>query len=127
MKSFIIIVGLLVTLFIPILFQAETYITLPGSYYQYNYINYIAHKGDNNIVHWPTGQISWYLNINGAPGFDYPTTQSIITNAYSAWQSSNSNLSFNYVTSTTSTYGYDNHNVHSWVDGNDPILGGSGT
>jgi tetratricopeptide (TPR) repeat protein len=92
--------------------------------YAENYLPGQSIKGSPYIWHWPTTNVSWKLSVNAAPGFTYTHVQSLISNAYSAWQNvSTSDISFTYTGSVPGTYSRnDNVNGHYWVYLGDPLF-----
>lgn len=88
------------------------------------YLN-LQQKGGANIVRWPTNNVVWYLNINGAgDGFSYQQTKDQIQAAYNSWQNvSTSDITFSYGGSTSgSRSGTDYINGHYWVYSGDELF-----
>jgi len=82
-------------------------------------------KGGANIVRWPTNNVGWYLNENGAgDGFSYQQTKDFIQAAYNSWQNvSSSDITFSYGGSTSgSRNSTDYINGHYWVYNGDELF-----
>ena len=101
---------------------AERYVVLVGPTQQEDSYTR-GYLGSDNICHWASTSVSWYLNSAGAgDGLTFNQTQSAVSSAYSAWQSvSTATITFSYSGSTSSEWAVDGKNVHFWAEDGDDI------
>lgn len=108
-------------IFQPIL-KAEKYIGRDGPVNQTDW-GYKVDIGANNIVHWSSINVSWYLNSNGAgDGLSFNQTKTAVESAFNSWENvSTSLISFDYIGSTSNTWANDGKNVLYWAEAGDPV------
>jgi len=107
---------------------ADTYWggVFPGST---TWLGYQAPIGERTIFHWPSTNVAWYLNQNGAgDGLTFDRTRAAIQNGYDQWDNvSTANISFTSLGSTpVATWGNDGKNVHFWAEQGDPAYNYNG-
>ena len=118
----VVILASLFTLVDPI--HAEYYEAKEGPINQYIGGTLPVSIGWDNILHWASLNVTWYLNSNGAgDGLSFTQTKNAVQAAFDAWENvSTSSIDFTYGGSTANTWSIDNKNVHFWAERGNPIF-----
>lgn len=101
---------------------AERYIVNTGPLNQ-SMSGSFGYIGSDNINHWASLGVDWYLNQNGAgDGLSYAQTSAAVQASFNSWENiSTASIDFTARGSTASTWSIDNQNVHFWAESGDPI------